>query len=55
MRYSTPSLLAAVLAPLAVSAVPVRRGTDPATLQVLREYLPFCRAFDQSRRWIPDD
>ncbi|KAH9963389.1 ferritin-like domain-containing protein [Lactifluus volemus] len=28
--------LAAVLVPLAVSAVPVRRGTDPSTLQVLR-------------------
>ncbi|KAH9991667.1 ferritin-like domain-containing protein [Russula compacta] len=35
MRYSTKSFLAAVLAPLVVSAVPLRRGTDPATLQVL--------------------
>ena len=36
MRYYTRSLLAAVLAPLAVSAVPARRDTDPGTVQVPR-------------------
>ncbi|KAH9972669.1 hypothetical protein BJV74DRAFT_864859 [Russula compacta] len=34
MRYFTPSLLVAVLAPLAVSAVPTRRDTDPGAGQV---------------------
>jgi hypothetical protein len=43
------SLLAAVLAPLAVSAVPVRRGVDPNTLLVLREYLRRSRSLDSIR------
>ncbi|KAH9961474.1 hypothetical protein BJV74DRAFT_799824 [Russula compacta] len=34
MRYFTPSLLVAVLAPIAVSAVPTRRDTDPGAGQV---------------------
>ncbi|KAH9962381.1 ferritin-like domain-containing protein [Russula dissimulans] len=36
MRYSTLSVFAGLLAPLAVSAVPVARGTDAATLSVLQ-------------------
>ncbi|KAH9980724.1 hypothetical protein BJV74DRAFT_855479, partial [Russula compacta] len=34
MRYFTPSLLVAVLAPIAVSAVPTRRDTNPGAGQV---------------------
>jgi hypothetical protein len=39
--------LAAVLVPLAVSAVPVRRGADPSTLHVLREYFQPLSYFNQ--------
>ena len=39
MRYCTPSLLVAVLAPLAVSAVPTRRDSDPRAGQVPCECL----------------
>ena len=39
MRYFTRSLLAAVLAPLAISAVPTRRDADLRADQVPRECL----------------